>query len=357
MSANLSSTYPSSVLWWEVGKLQILLYSTIFLLAVVGNCLVILTLIFNQTMRTITNVFLLNLAVSDLLLGVLCMPFTLIGTILRDFVFGDFMCKLIPFLQACSVSVSAWTLVVISVERYYAICHPLRSRRWQTLSHAYRMIVAIWMSSLFTMAPIAYLSQLIPTNQGHRKCREIWPTRPLERVYNILLDALLLVLPLVGLTATYSLITHTLWKGMQLQNGGQVPVSCSGELVRQVACLQMRTSLSGAGPGSGHWDSMRRSITTKALTKKKRVVKMLFAVVLEFFICWTPLYVINTVALFEPAVVYNALGFQTISYFQLLAYCSSCCNPITYCFMNSSFRQAFLKLFRCFHKDRTKRTF
>lgn len=53
----------------------------------------------NQRMRTITNLFLLNLAVSDLLLGVLCMPFTLIGALLRDFVFGELMCKLLPFLQ------------------------------------------------------------------------------------------------------------------------------------------------------------------------------------------------------------------------------------------------------------------
>lgn len=44
--------------------------------------------------------------------------------------------------------------------------------------------------------------------------------------------------------------------------------------------------------GSPH---LRRSNTEKALKKKKRVVKMLFAVVLEFFVCWTPLYVINTV--------------------------------------------------------------
>jgi cholecystokinin-like receptor len=66
---------------------------------VTGNFLVILTLIQNKRMRTVTNVFLLNLAFSDLLLGVVCMPFTLVGTLLRDFVFGEVMCKLIPYFQ------------------------------------------------------------------------------------------------------------------------------------------------------------------------------------------------------------------------------------------------------------------
>nr|CAD7569914.1 unnamed protein product [Timema californicum] len=92
---------------------------------------------------------------------------------------------------------------------------------------------------------------------------------------------------------------------------------------------------------------LRRSNTEKALTKKKRVVKMLFAVVLEFFICWTPLYVINTIALFNPNIVYYGLGYTAITFFQLLAYSSSCCNPITYCFMNSSFRKSFVNLFEC----------
>nr|CAH7766584.1 unnamed protein product [Callosobruchus chinensis] len=50
-------------------------------------------------MRTVTNVFLLNLAISDLMLGVLCMPFTLTGALLRNFIFGEIMCKMLPFLQ------------------------------------------------------------------------------------------------------------------------------------------------------------------------------------------------------------------------------------------------------------------
>lgn len=89
----------SSLSWFTTIRIQIILYVAILLLAIIGNALVILTLIHNRRMRTITNVFLLNLAISDILLGVLCMPITLIGTLLRDFVFGEVMCKLLPYLQ------------------------------------------------------------------------------------------------------------------------------------------------------------------------------------------------------------------------------------------------------------------
>jgi cholecystokinin A receptor len=72
-----------------------------------------------------------------------------------------------------------------------------------------------------------------------------------------------------------------------------------------------------------------RSNAEKSLLNKKRVIKMLFVVVLEFFICWTPLYVINTIALFDQIIVYQNLGYTAISFFQLLAYSSSCCNFVT----------------------------
>lgn len=82
---------------------------------------------------------------------------------------------------------------------------------------------------------------------------------------------------------------------------------------------------------------------------------MLFVVVIEFFVCWTPLYVINTIALFDPKAVYQHLGYTAISFFQLLAYSSSCCNPITYCFMSLGFRKAFLNVFRCFRHEPGRR--
>lgn len=81
------------------GEIRIPLYVIIFLLSVVGNTLVIFTLLQNRRMRTITNVFLLNLSISDVLLAVFCMPFTLIPLLLRNFVFGEFMCVAIRYIQ------------------------------------------------------------------------------------------------------------------------------------------------------------------------------------------------------------------------------------------------------------------
>ena len=78
---------------------NIVLYSIIFLLSVLGNTLVILTLTRIKKMHTITNLFLLNLAVSDLLLSVLCMPFSLVAFLLKDFIFGEPMCILVRYFQ------------------------------------------------------------------------------------------------------------------------------------------------------------------------------------------------------------------------------------------------------------------
>ncbi|XP_045899332.1 cholecystokinin receptor type A-like, partial [Micropterus dolomieu] len=83
----------------ETDSLRILLYSLIFLLSVFGNLLIIVVLMLNKRMRTVTNSFLLSLAVSDLMMAIFCMPFTLIPNILEDFIFGGAMCKTVSYFM------------------------------------------------------------------------------------------------------------------------------------------------------------------------------------------------------------------------------------------------------------------
>ncbi|KAK6619765.1 hypothetical protein RUM43_012530 [Polyplax serrata] len=125
--------------------------------------------------------------------------------------------------ESTSVAASVWTLVALSVERYYAICHPLRSRGRQSLSHAYHLIGYVWAGGAVTMLPIPILSELQPTNKGHHKCRESWPNGDYERAYNLFLDFLLLVIPLLVLGVTYYFIATTLWSDVdkKVDRGGR----------------------------------------------------------------------------------------------------------------------------------------
>lgn len=96
-----NTTFPyQSQSIFETVEFNLTLYCLIFLLSLGGNALVIITLFREKKMRTITNLFLLNLAASDLMLSMLCMPFSLVATIiLRNFVFGQAMCIIIRYFQ------------------------------------------------------------------------------------------------------------------------------------------------------------------------------------------------------------------------------------------------------------------
>nr|CAD2183217.1 unnamed protein product [Meloidogyne enterolobii] len=123
--------------------LMILTFAIIFCLSVVGNSIVVVVILQQQSMRSVTNLYLLNLALSDLLLSVVCMPPTLVSSLVYCWVFGDLLCKLLAYLQPVVVTASAYTLAAIALERYYAICRPLHSRIWHTRTHAILLVSVI----------------------------------------------------------------------------------------------------------------------------------------------------------------------------------------------------------------------
>ncbi|XP_041357706.1 cholecystokinin receptor type A-like [Gigantopelta aegis] len=347
--------------------IQIPLYAVIFLLSLVGNMLVIVTIIQNKKMRTVTNVFLLNLSLSDLLLAVFCMPFTLIPLLLKNFIFGETMCIMIRYFQAVSVAVSCFTLVAISLERYFAICRPLHSRSWQTLSHAYKALAVCWFFGLFIAIPIAVYHRLTSRPRlAISMCREQWDNEAWEKAYTMILNIILLVLPVIIMSLAYGMISYTLWAGMKLdqqsekekqQNNGcyseydssiAQDTGCKGPFVTD-SDFSHNTSSSSSRPFRRFelHRAMRQSNSEKSRASKRRVIKMLFAIVLEFFICWTPTYIITTWIVFDNDSARRHISPMAKSFVHLLSYVSSCCNPITYCFMNRNFRQGFVSAFRC----------
>ena len=97
-----------------------LAYIIMIILGAVGNILVVIVIVRKATMRTVRNVFILNLAISDMLLCLITMPLTLAEVLSHYWPFGHFpvLCKLFGTLQAISIFVSSITITAIALDRY-----------------------------------------------------------------------------------------------------------------------------------------------------------------------------------------------------------------------------------------------
>ena len=82
-------------------------------------------------------------------------------------------------------------------------------------------------------------------------------------------------------------------------------------------------------------------------SNRKRVIRMLVVIVLQYFLCWTPLYLLNTWNAIDFRSVLTHISPTTKSLIMLMAYTSSFIHPITYCFMNQNFRRGFRQSIKC----------
>lgn len=344
---------------------RIVLYALIFILSFLGNSLIIAVLLRNRRMRTVTNLFLLSLAVSDLMLCVFCMPFTLIPNLMKDFIFGSGMCKVATYFMGISVSVSTLNLVAISLERYSAICNPLKSRAWQTKSHAVKVISATWVVSFLLMLPYPIGSTLVPfirsNNSTGNMCRLVWPSDVMQTWYVFLLLTLFLVPGIIMMTA-YGLTSLELYRGIRFEmanrksNREKEYGTSSLKNGDSDGCYFQPSKKKRSEPVMpSHPKSKLRRVCSNSptanLMAKKRVIRMLLVIVGLFFLCWTPVFVVNAWRAFDRRSADSLLSGAPISFIHLLSYTSACVNPIVYCFMNKRFRQGILSTFSCCRGD------
>lgn len=244
-----------------------------------------------RAMRTVTNLLVANLAISDILLCALAVPFTPLYLLLRRWPFGAALCLLVPFAQGVSVYVSSLTLTAIAVHRLRAVVHPLRRRLLRPRSCAV-LCAALWTASaLLTLPYVAFVRLVRDADDAF--CEELWPSERGRQLFGALTAAAQFLLPLAVVGGCYARVARSL---------------------------------------------RRRS------RRARRTQLMLLAMVLAFALAWMPLNVCNLLADFHAPSVGWALGDALFCAAHAAAMSSTCYNPLLYAWFNDNFRRQFVRL-------------
>uniref|UniRef100_A0A672HC89 KISS1 receptor b n=1 Tax=Salarias fasciatus TaxID=181472 RepID=A0A672HC89_SALFA len=286
-------------------------FGFIMLVGLVGNSLVIHVVTKHQQMKTVTNFYIVNLATTDILFLICCVPFTATLYPLPSWIFGEFMCRLVNYLQQVTAQATCITLSAMSVDRCYVTVYPLRSLQHRTPRVALAVSVSIWIGSLLLSVPVAVYQRL---ETGYwfgpqTYCSEVFPSARLQKAFIIYSFLAVYLLPLLTITGCY---------GFMLKRMGQPsvnPVDSSYQLQAQAE---------------------------RAAAVRARVSRMVVVMVVLFLVCWGP---IQVCILLQAFGLHNYVLYKLRIWGHCMSYSNSSVNPLVYAFMGNNFRKAFRNAF------------
>ncbi|KAM6972878.1 growth hormone secretagogue receptor type 1 [Aplochiton taeniatus] len=292
----------------------------IFLVGVTGNTMTILIIQRFRDMKTTTNLYLSSMAVSDLVIF-LCLPFDLYRLWKYvPWVFGELVCRLYHYINEGCTYATILHITALSVERYVAICFPLRAKVVVTKRRVQYIILALWTFALLSAAPTLFLVGVEYDNETHRD----HSTRQCKHTHYAIISGQLHTMLWVSTTYFFC------------------PMFCLVFLYGSIGCKlwKSRNDLQG-GPSSLARE--RSHIQT---------VKILVVVVLAFVICWLPYHIgrnlFAQVDDYDEAMV--SQNFNVAS--MVLCYLSASVNPVLYNLMSRKYRTAARRLFLLHYKPR-----
>ncbi|EGV99846.1 Orexin receptor type 2 [Cricetulus griseus] len=321
-------------------------YIIVFVVALIGNVLVCVAVWKNHHMRTVTNYFIVNLSLADVLVTITCLPATLVVDITETWFFGQSLCKVIPYLQTVSVSVSVLTLSCIALDRWYAICHPLMFK--STAKRARNSIVIIWIVSCIIMIPQAIVmecSSMLPGLANKTTlftvCDEHWGGDVYPKMYHICFFLVTYMAPLCLMILAYLQIFRKLWCR-------QIP-GTSSVVQRKWKQPQMVSQPRGSGQQSkARISAVAAEI--KQIRARRKTARMLMVVLLVFAICYLPISILNVLKRVFGMFAHTEDRETVYAWFTFshwLVYANSAANPIIYNFLSGKFREEFKAAFSC----------
>ncbi|KAL8221451.1 UNVERIFIED_CONTAM: Vasopressin V1a receptor [Gekko kuhli] len=266
----------------ELAKLEIALLALTFALAVLGNSLVLLAL--HRTPRkkaSRMHLFIRHLSLADLAVAFFQILPQLCWDVTYRFQGPDGLCRVVKHLQVFGMFASAYMLVVMTADRYIAVCHPLKTLQ-QPARRSRCMIAAAWALSFLLSLPQYFIFSLSEVESGSQ-VYDCWAhfVQPWgARAYITWITGGIFVAPVVVLATCYGFICYHIWSNVRdktrRQRAEAPPPPSRGGALRQgllrAPCVSSVKNISRA---------------------KIRTVKMTFVIVSAYIVCWAPFFTVQ----------------------------------------------------------------
>ncbi|NXC17826.1 CXCR6 protein, partial [Corythaeola cristata] len=280
------------------------MYSVVFILGLAGNALVFVILVFYEKLKTLTDIFLLNLAIADWVF-LWTLPFWAYSAT-QEWTFGTAACCIIRGLYTLNLYTSMLTLTTITFDRLIAITFATKARMCQTkrMTRGRLICVLIWVISLAFAAPQFIFSEVFSIDKAI--CQEEYPNHHTELVLEVIQVTLGYFIPMLAMIICYSLIIRTL--------------------------LHARNF------------------------RKNKSLKKIFSVVAIFMLTQSPYTFLRLIKIIDWSFNLNSIFEYAIIIAEALAYFHGCLNPVLYFFVGVKFRrnlQKIIKNSRCVKRQVT----
>nr|XP_023667391.1 thyrotropin-releasing hormone receptor-like isoform X1 [Paramormyrops kingsleyae] len=315
----------------EFKVVSVLLVALICAVGIIGNIMVILVVLTTKHMRTPTNCYLVSLAVADLMVlttaGLPNITENLYG---GHWMYGYLGCLCITYFQYLGINASSCSITAFTIERYIAICHPMKAQFLCTLSRAKRITVVVWALTSLYCVMWFYLADTKEYFNGSVtivKCEYKIPRNLYLPIY--FADyAVFYVFPLILATILYGLIARILFLNPLPSDPKENVKKWNRESSKRNKITLKNSNCSGSNTAAS----------------RRQVTKMLAVVVGVFALLWMP---------YRTLVVVNSLLKHAYLDTWFLLFCRSCIylnsaiNPVIYNAMSQKFRSAFRRLCGC----------
>ena len=299
----LLAQHKSNLLWLKV---TIGLYVLTLVLGFLGN-LIVLVVIARKKIRKWRphEMFILNLAISDLMLITIFLPFQ-IYIFLVKFHPSVFYCKCIASLITVALGASIFTLTVMAIHRCYVITNPFKHG---TIS---QQSVMVWLGLVWILSVGLVVPRILVSTANSNRCIQQWPNQSLKKLYTVSLFIARFVIPLFIISFAYFRIAKDLARSpaprFDFDENGQIK-------------------------------------TRTARRENVEVTKTLAVIVVLFILCMLP-FRLNTIVMLFANEDQVLLAKTIRRYTSILTIIHSCVNPIAYGTLTKNFRSWFARFAR-----------